>query len=80
MALINKGVFLFRKNHNRNPPEPTKNLAEQTERPIKTNCKPCKNGLWHKNDQKKKTMKEILQNRVALQFLYFFQTKWSKNI
>ena len=52
MALINKGVFLFRKNHNRNPPEPTKNLAEQTERPIKTNCKPCKNGLWHKNDQK----------------------------
>ena len=43
--LINVGVFPFRKNHNRNPPEPTKNLAEQTEKLIKTHCKPGKNRL-----------------------------------
>ena len=32
----NVGVILFRKNHHRNSPEPHKNLAEQTEKPIKT--------------------------------------------
>ena len=57
--LMNVGVFLFRKNHNRNPPEPTKNLAEQTEKPIKTHCKPCKNRLTEKRS-KIKTVTEIL--------------------
>ena len=32
----NVGVILFRQNHHRNSPEPHKNLAEQTEKPIKT--------------------------------------------
>ena len=47
----NVGVFLFRKNHNRNPPEPAKNLAEQTEKPIKNQCKLCKTVSDTKNDQ-----------------------------
>ena len=34
MFLINVGVFPFFKNHNRNLPEPAKNLAEQTEKTI----------------------------------------------
>ena len=42
---INVGVFLFHKNHIKNRPEPTKNLAEQTKKSIKTHCKPCKNCL-----------------------------------
>ena len=61
--LINVGVFLFRKNHNRNPPEPAKNLAEQTEKPVKTQTI-----FWHKKESKIKTMKVILQIWGALQF------------
>ena len=51
---INVGVFLFHKNHVKNPPEPTKNLAVQTEKSIKTHCKPCKNRLLHKKTLKNK--------------------------
>ena len=50
--LTDLGVFLFHKNHNRNPPDRTKNLAEQTEKPIKTHCKPCKSRSWHKKTVK----------------------------
>ena len=60
-------VLLFRKNHNRNPPEGAKNLAEQTEKPIKTHCKLYKNRLSHKKRSKLITMKEILQNLGAIQ-------------
>ena len=67
MFLTNVGVLRFRKNHNKNPPECTKNLAEQTEKPIKTDYKPCKNRLWHKKQSKILTMKEILQNWGAIQ-------------
>ena len=45
MFLTNLGVLLFCKNHNTNPQERTSNLAERTEKPIKTHCKPCKNRL-----------------------------------
>ena len=68
-------VFLFHKNHNRNPPERTKNLAEHTEKPINTYCKSCKNRLWHKKRSKIITMKEILQNWGALQFSVFSSNK-----
>ena len=73
-------AMLFSKNHNRNTPELTRNLAEQTKNPIETHCKPCKIHLWHKNQSKTNKMNEILKNWGALQFLAFFQTKWSKSI
>ena len=73
--LTNVGVFLFRKNQNRKPPERTKNLAEQTAKPIKTHCKPCKSRSWHKKRSKVITMKEILQNWDALQFSIFSSNK-----
>ena len=63
-------MFLFPKNHNRNPPELTRNLAEQTEKPIKTHCKPYKNRLWQKKRSKTKKTNEILQNWGALQFSF----------
>ena len=66
MFLIHVGVFLFCNNNYRNPPEPTKNLSEQTEKPIKTNCKPCKNRLLHKNRIKSKD-KEILEKWIVKQ-------------
>ena len=70
MFLKNVGVFLFCKNHNRKPPEHTKNLAEQTEKPIKTH--------WHKKRSKAKKIKKILQNWDDLQFLGFFSNKMIK--
>ena len=73
--LINVGLFLLCKNRNRGPPKPANNLAEQTEKPIKTHCKPCKNRLWHKKRSKIKAVKEILQIWVALQFLVFSSNK-----
>ena len=72
--LMNVGALLLCKSH-RNPPEPIKNLAEQTEKPIKTHYKPCKYSIWHKKRSKIKTMKEILQNWGALQVLVFSSNK-----
>ena len=40
MFHINVGVFPFLKNHNRNLPEPAKNLAEQTEKTIANLAEP----------------------------------------
>ena len=73
MFLINVGVSPFRKNHNKNPSEPTKNLAKQTEKSIKNHYKPCKNRLRHKKRYEIKTMKEILQNWDALKILVFLK-------
>ena len=61
MFLTNVGVLLFRKIHNRNPPEGTKNLAEQT---IKTHCKPLCLSLTQKNDQKYKQWKRFCKTEV----------------
>ena len=78
MFLINVDVFLFSINHNRNSPETSTNLTEQTEKSIKTHWKPCKNRLWHKK-QSKITMKEILENCGALQILgFFFKQNYQK--
>ena len=74
LFLINVGVFLFRKNYNRNTPEPTKNMAELTEKPIKTHCKPCKNCLWHKKTIKNKHHeRDFAKLRCLTVFSFFFK-------
>ena len=71
--LMNVGVFLVRKNHNKNPPEPTKNLAEQTEKPIKTHCKPCKNRLTQKTIKNKDSDRDFAKLRCLTVFSFFFK-------
>ena len=63
----------FCKNHNMSPPEPTKNLAKQTEKPIKTHCKPAKNTLTQETI--KKDNENDFANLRCLTVFSFFSNK-----
>ena len=74
MFLMNLRVFLFRINNNRNPPEPVKNLTEQTEKPIKTQCKPSLTEKTIKN----KGNEKIFGKLRCLTVFRFFSNKMIK--
>ena len=74
MFRINVRVFYFRKNDNRNLPEPTKNLAEQTEEPIKTHSKTCKICLTQETIKNKENERDFAKLR-CLTVLTFFPNK-----
>ena len=72
MFLINVGVYPFLKNHNRNLPEPAKNLAEQTEKTIANLAETVSDTKTIKNKDNERGFAKL---RCLTVFRGFFQTK-----